>query len=80
MARKSSKDRIKASLRQLRGKSTSDLEQQYENIKNTEGPLSSKIAKRAELIETVLRERSDSRIKILEVVKNDKSTVASAQL
>jgi hypothetical protein len=75
MARKSSKEREKTFLRKCRSKSTADLEQQYENIQNTEGPLSNKIARRIKLIETVLRERGDSRIKIRKVVENDRGAV-----
>jgi hypothetical protein len=70
MARKSSKNRMKASLRQLRNKSTPELEAEYEKIKDTEELLPSKIARRIELIETVLMERSDSRIEILRAVGN----------
>ena len=70
MARKSSKDREKAFLRKCRSKSTPDLEQQYDDIKNTERSLSKKIARRIQLIETVLTERSDSRIEILRAVEN----------
>lgn len=80
MARKSSKSRDKAYLRKCRGQSTPDLEQQYESLKNDEVALSTKVARRINLIETVLRERSDSRIKILKVVENDRGMVASNQL
>jgi len=72
MARKSSKNRTKASLRQLRSKSTPDLEKEYEKIQSIEGALPNKIAKRIELIVTVLRERGDSRVKIRKVVENDR--------
>ncbi len=80
MARKSSKNRDKAYLRKCRGQSTPDLEQQYESLKNDEGALSTKVARRIKLIETVLKERGSSRIRILKVVENDRGEVMSDQL
>ncbi len=81
MARKSSKNREKTYLRKCRSQLTPDLEQQYENLlKNAEGVLSSKVARRIQLIETVLTERTDCRIEILKVVENDTGAVMSNKL